>query len=76
MRKSLGMAPMNCTNDLRGPPHEVGFRDSSVMGAGFQHIPKRATFSIIHNKIQVGGSLESAEEVWGPLRIGPNCLEQ
>jgi hypothetical protein len=61
MRKSLRVTPMNRTDYLRGPPHEITLRDLSIVRAGLQYVPERPTLCIVHHEVEVCRCLECTQ---------------
>jgi len=72
--EALGMTPMNGANDLRYPPFKIRLGNATIVRTRLEDIPERAALSIIHDEIQMSRSLEGAEEMWSPWRVGFDSL--
>lgn len=69
MGKVLLVAPSESGNALRSPPSKVGGRKPTSW-CTFEHIPQRAARGILHDDVEMCGTLVCAEHPRRPCHVG------
>lgn len=70
------MTPVDRTDDLRGPPPEIGLEDLAIVWTRLEDVPESASLSVVHDQIQMSGHLIRGQQMRRPWRVGQPCLEQ
>ena len=74
--KTLRVTPMYRAHKLGCPPPDIALQNLLIIRARLEHIPQRATFYIVHDKIEMCCGLESTQQIGCPLRRGLSSPEQ